>query len=186
MVKVLLLLPLILGFAGAQNLLENGDFEQDLTVGWQWTYGGYGSHLNDRQVWRHPDPDYEAWVQQYDGEGWSKLYQIVDVTDVELDFSFIGKFEIGGSSSTCWPVGSVCIEYYNASQGLLGETRFYCHDAYCNWTPSSTLDLVPVSPSNWEPWNLNIQEELTYNLPGVNSEDVAKIGVAMYLYTSGG
>jgi len=184
--KLLLILPIAFGLALADNLLTNGDFEQELSVGWTQTYGGYGNHMAERSSWRHPDPDYEVWVQQYDGSGWNRLEQIVDVTDVDVDFSFIGKFDIGGGSSVCWPVGSVILEYYNTGGVLLGETRFCRASPYCNWTPSSTLNLIPIGGNEWMPWSLNVLEEITYNLPGVDAEQVAKIGVAIYNYTSGG
>ncbi|UCG42818.1 MAG: hypothetical protein JSU73_13315 [candidate division WOR-3 bacterium] len=184
--RLLLILPVVLGFAFGENLLTNGDFEQELTVGWTQTYGGYGYHNVERSTWRHPDPDYEVWAQQYDGLGWNRLEQVVEVKDVDIDFSFIAKFDIGNGSSTCWPVAAVILAYYNSGGALLGDTRF-CHASpYCNWTPSSTCNLIPVVGNQWMPWSLNVREEITYNLPGVDAEQVAKIGVALYDYTSGG
>ena len=62
--KLKLLTVLCLGAALAlgQNLLTNGDFEQDLTVGWTYTDSGYGTHYADRQTGYQPDPDEAARV----------------------------------------------------------------------------------------------------------------------------
>lgn len=182
---LLLCIPLLLGAALGQNLLENGNFEFDLSLGWTIEQGGAGSQYADRFVGQHPDPDYEVLVQQVSGSGWIKVSQKVDVTDVELDFSFWASYAIGGGSSTCWPVAAVFLEYYDASDMPLGDTRFCFHNAYWNWVPSSTRHLIDVTNPDWTEYSLNVQEELAANLPGVNAAVVRKIGVALYDYTSG-
>lgn len=184
--RLLLILPVVLGLASGENLLTNGDFEQDISVGWTLTYYGYGMHNAERAVWRHPDPDYEVWVQQNSGEGWTRLEQQVSVPGPNLDFSFTAKLDLGNASSSCWPVPSVILEYYDASNTMLGETRFYLPCAYCNWVPSDLLSLIPVGSSAWMPWSINVLEEIQSNLPGVDADEVRKITVALYDYTSGG
>lgn len=186
MFRLLFALPVLFGLVLGQNLLTNGNFEQELSVGWSPVMSGLGSHSAERAVWRHPDPDYECWVQQYDGSGSTRLEQTVNVPHVNLDFSFAAQFAIGGGSSTCWPVASVILEYLNASGAMLGETRFYYHNAYCNWVPTSTVSLIDIGSPDWMSYNLNVAEEIRDNLPGMNASQVRKIRVAFYDYTSGG
>ena len=184
--RLLLVLPLLLGIALGQNLLTNGDFEQDMSVGWTATQGGAGSHVVERYMGQHPDPDYEVLVQQVSGSGWTKCHQIVDITDVDVEVSFWAQFYIGGGWSTCWPVTAVFIEYLDENGLFLGDTRICHHNAYWNWVPTSTRHLITVTNPDWTEYTYDIRQELDNNLPGVNVADVAKIGVALYDYTSGG
>ncbi len=183
--RLLLLIPILFGLVLGQNLLENGDFEQPLSVGWTQTQGGVGTHTIDRGTGHQPDPDYEAYVKQYDGEGWTKLSQVVDVAGPDLGLSFWAQFGFE-CPSTCWPVATVCVEYYDNTDAIVGETRFYYHDFQCEWTRTPTLNLIDITNPDWNQYDLDIRQEIEDNLPGVNPEDVAKIGVALYDYTSGG
>lgn len=184
--KVLSLALVVLGLVSAQNLLVNGGFEQPLSVGWAQTVGGVGTQTVERGTGHHPDPDYEAYLYQFDGGGWTKLGQMVDVPGSRLAFTFWGKFEYGAGSSTCWPVAAVTLEYCDAGGNLLGESRFYYHNAYCNWTNSGTLHLLDVASPDWQEYSLDIHDEIAANLPGVNPDDVRKVRVSMYGFTSGG
>ncbi len=182
--KLLLLLPLLAGF-GFANLLTNGDFEQDLTVGWTYTDSGYGTHQADRQTGYHPDPDFEAMTYQYDNPGWARLSQRVDVPGVMLELRFSASFEEAGGSSTCWPAACVSICYYGTGSTLLGETRYY-YSTYADWTPSSTLSLHRITNPAWTDYWLNIADEVSTNLPGIDPGDVIQVDVALLSYTYSG
>jgi hypothetical protein len=181
--KAVLLLPLLLAFGLSQNLLTNGDFEQELTTGW--TQNVYGVVTIDRGTDYQPDPDFEAKDSLY-AYGWGKLSQIVDAPGIQLALSFWARFEIGAGSSTCWPVACVTVGYYDAANVLLGETRFYYHNSYCTWVPSSTLSLIEVTNPDWTQYNLDIAQELTQHLPGIAPGQVSRVEIALYDTTSGG
>lgn len=183
--RLVLLVPLVLGLASAQSLLTNGDFEQEITVGWTYADSGYGTHLADRNVAYHPDPDYEAHAYQYDNPGWARLSQRVDAPGVMLELSFWAKFEEVGGTSTCWPAACFQVCYLDGSDVLLGETRYY-YSTYANWTPSPTLSLYRITNPDWAEYTLTIADELSTNLPGVNPGDVARIEVALLSYTYSG
>lgn len=185
-IRLCLIVALSSGFLFGQNLLTNGDFEQDLSNGWTQTQGGGGYHTVMRGTAYHPDSDNEVYTQQYDGSGYTKLYQVVDVTTVDLELSFWAKYALGGGSSVCWPVSSVDVEYYNSGGMLLGDTRFYYHNAYCNWRQAGNRSLYDVADPDWMLYTLNIRQEIDDNLPSINPSEVARIGVALYDYTSGG
>jgi hypothetical protein len=181
--RTILLMSLLAVVGFGQNLLTNGDFEQDLSIGW--TQSGYGVYYMDRQTGYNPDPDYEAFDSLY-GYGFGKLNQIVDAPGITLSLDFWAKFELGGGSSSCWPVAAVTVGYYDADNVLLGESRIYYHNEYCTWTPSGTLSLIPITTPDWTLYTLDIAQEISSNLPGVNPGDVAKVGVALWDTTSGG
>lgn len=184
--KLLLIVPLVAGVGLASNLIANGDFEQDLSVGWTLQQGGLGSHITNRATSYHPDPDNEVQVRQYSGPGYTRLGQLIDVDGPDLMLSFWARWNIGGGSSTCWPVTAVFVEYYDHRGLMLGDTRFYYHNAYCNWAPSNRRNLIDISDPNWMQYDLSIRQEITDNLPAVDADLVKRIGIALYDYTSGG
>jgi hypothetical protein len=181
--KFVLLAPLLLAFAFGQNLLTNGDFEQDLSVGWIWSGSGYTAAVRDPGC--QPDPDYEVMDSLY-AYGFGRLSQTVDAPGTSLILSFQASFAIGAGSSSCWPVASVAVGYLDASDNVLGETRIYLHNSYCTWTPTGTLSLIEVTDTNWTDYTLDIAQELGEHLPGVNPGDISKISVAVWDTTSGG
>jgi hypothetical protein len=185
--RKLVLIPVLLlaAVAFGQELLTNGDFEQDLTVGWTHIDSGSGTHEVARDVGYEPDPDYEAYVYMYDNPGSTILVQTVETPRTMLELSFRAAFAESSGSSTCWPAACVSVFYYNATDALLGETKYY-YSTYANWTPTPTLSLYHVTNPDWSEYTLDIEEELATNLTGVDPGQVTKIGVAMVAYTSGG
>ncbi len=184
--RVIVCSLLALGLTPAQNLLTNGDFEQELTVGWNQEQGGSGTVTFGRDVTYHPDPDYEAQGYLYAGPGWLALRQVVPVTTLSMDLSFWAAFELGGGSSTCWPVASIMVSFLDSSGAVLGETYFYYHNQYCTWAPSDTFHLIEVTNPGWQQYEMNLADELAQNLRGVSRARVRKVGVALYAWTSGG
>jgi hypothetical protein len=185
MQKMLSLIPLLLALGSGQQLLVNGDFEQDLSNGWVMFGEGSGTHYADRATDYQPDPDYEAYTYQYDNPGSMRLGQTVDAPGIQLELSFWASFAEAGGSSTCWPAACFSVCYRDAADALLGETRYY-YSTYANWTSTSTLSLIRVTDPNWRQYTLSIADELSEHLPGVNPGDVARIEVALYSYTYSG
>jgi hypothetical protein len=180
------LLGLAVGLSAGQELLTNGDFEQDLSVGWTFTDSGYGTHTYDRATDYQPDPDYEAHTYQYDNPGWARLGQTVECPPpCNLRLTFWAKFVQSGGSSSCWPAACFSVCYLDEYDNVLGETRYY-YSTYANWTPSPTLSLYRVSDPDWTEYTLETMTELEENLTGVDPEELAKIEVALYSYTYSG
>jgi hypothetical protein len=181
--KTILLMTLLAVLGFSQNLLTNGDFEQDLSSGW--TSETSGSVTINRNAGYQPDPDFEAMESLY-SLGWGRLNQTVDVPGITLTLDFWAKFEIYGNSSTCWPVAAVTLSYLDAMNSKLGETRVYCHDQYCTWTNTPTLSLIEVTNPDWTHYTLDVAQEVSSNLPGVNPGDVSKVTVSLFDTTAGG
>jgi len=185
--RKLVLIPALLlaAVAFGQEMLTNGDFEQDLNVGWTHLDSGSGTHEVNRDASYEPDPDYEAYIYQYDNPGSTQLVQTVDIPCALMQFSFRGSFEESGGSSSCWPAACVCLVYYNAADAPLGETRYY-YSTYANWTESPVLSLYRITDPAWNEYTLDVQQELATKLTGVDPAEVVKVGVNLMAYTSGG
>jgi hypothetical protein len=170
------LLIISLGFAW--DLVSNGDFEEDLTTGWQQASSGSSVYI-DRSVTYHPDADYEARTEKGDGSGYAKLYQIMDIPTTDLDFSCSAKMWAYDNHATAWCGAAVRIYYLNLSSSVLGVTMICMRSTQNPWNNTSTCHIIPVTDSLWHDYAFNINDELT-NLSGVNPSQVARIQIALF------
>lgn len=186
MKHVLILLGVVC-FGQSAVLLTNGDFEQELSTGWHQSFHGQGfGDTLDRSSSFHPDPDYEVRVKKYDA-AYARLYQTVNIATTDLEFAvstkmYAREFE---PESTRWAAASVILEYLDAQQVLLGQSRI-CHKTPdCPYVNTPTFHMIEVADTaNWYIYAFNVDNELQ-NLPGVNPLDIAKIKVSLFDTTDG-
>ena len=162
----------------ADNLLENGDFEQALTAGWQQATGGSYVYI-DRSITYDPDGNYEARAEKGDGSGYAKLFQTTDIPTTDLDFSCNAKMWAYDNHTTAWCGAAIRIFYLNESSTILGETMIAMRSTQNPWNNTSTRHVIAVTDSSWHSYAFNIDDELT-NLPGVTPSQIAKIQMALY------
>ena len=183
----LLALAALVGLARADDFLANGGFEQGLETGWSdsvYSLAGT-SFFECTDSLGQPTPGFAARVRK-DLASFAMLQQTVTVPGVGLVFSFDGRFRIGGGSSTCWPVATVILRYLNAADVELGNTKFILHNEFCTWGNNDTAHLIEITtPEQWGHYDLNITQEITEKLPGVNAADVARVRVEIYAYDNG-
>lgn len=191
MQRILLASAFLLFLAGpvaADEFLVNGDFEQPLDVGWTDTVeSSAGSFAFSREdTFGQPTPGYAAKVYKYLAK-YASLRQTVDVPDVDLTLNFDARLKIGGGSSTCWPVASLWVRYQDASGLELGNTRICLSSVYSTWARSDTVSIIEITDTTgaWHNYTLNLRDELTTNLPGINPDNVKKITVDLFAYDNG-
>jgi hypothetical protein len=177
---------LVLAFASAMtagDLMINGNFEQDLSIGWMQSSIGYYITI-DRATTYEPDADYEVQVFKDVGSGSALLYQAVDLQGMplsQLQFSCKSKLYAydNNADTLCYAAAAVIIQYLNQAGTMLGETRICQFTAPCDWASTSTVHLMTVADSLWHSYSFNIATELA-NLPGVSPSNVKKLKIAMY------
>jgi hypothetical protein len=178
---------LIIGLTHAAVYLTNGDFEQELTVGWTQQFQGMNSSDTvDRATFYQPDADYEARVKKYDAS-YGKLLQTVNVPTTDLEFSVNAKLDAYeyNSATLYWASASVNLAYLDNDNSLLGQTRICYKTPHCPYTSTSKFHMIVVTDNTkWFSYSFNIDDELA-NLPGVNPTSVAKIQVSLYDTTDG-
>lgn len=185
--KLALCFIMIIGIAKASEFVINGDFEQPLDVGWTETVeGASGSHLFERtDTLGQPTPGFAARVYKYLAS-YASLSQTVEVPNVNVNFLLHGRLRVGGGSSTCWPVSAVILRYLNSSDIELGNTKMWVHTEYATWANSDTAHLIEITtPETWENYRLDIAQEISTYLPGINSSEVRKINIELYAYDNG-
>jgi hypothetical protein len=171
-----LIMLAVVSLCTASNYVINGDFEQALTTGWTQTTYGSGAYIG-RSTTYHPDADYEVYVYKPDGSGYARLYQVVDIPTVNLDFSVSAKLYAWDNNSGSWVGAGVIVGYLDESNALLGVTRICYKDAQCPWYSTSSSHNIQIYDSLWHDYSFNIASELA-NLPAVDPEQVDKILVA--------
>ena len=176
----------LVGLASA-NLLVNGDFEQTFDVGWDTLAVNLAG--GDTFTWSdtlgQPSSGHAVAVRKYLAKS-ASMSQTVDIPDVNLTLTFDGCLEIGGGSSTCWPVASCVVRYLDAAGVSLGNTKMYIHDQYCDWAASDTQSLIDVTtPGMWTPFSIDIADELATHLPGIAGATVKKLTIDLYAYDNG-
>lgn len=174
--------------AAAGELLVNGDFEQAVDVGWaDSVVNEAGLFFFDRaDTFGQPTPGFAAKVHK-ELARYASLRQTVDVADAGLVLSFDARLKIGGGSSTCWPVASVWVRYADASGLELGNTRICLSSVYSTWTKSDTVSLIEITDTTgaWHNYSLDLVQELTNHLPGINPADVKKLTIDLFAYDNG-
>ena len=182
---VILLINLCIGSAAV--LLTNGDFEQNLNVGWMEVVQGQETgDTIDRNVSFHPDPDFEVRVKKYDA-AYARLYQTVDIATTDLEFSVDAKlvaYEYTPGDIR-WATASIVLEYRNDQDSALGQTRICYNSPHCPYTNTATFHMIEaIDTTNWHTYAFNVDDELV-NLPGVYPPDIARIEVSLYDTTDG-
>jgi hypothetical protein len=175
------------GICSAGVLMTNGDFEQELSVGWNQMIGSaLSTDTIDRSTAYNPDPDYEVKVKKYDATH-AKLYQTINIPTTDLQFSITANlyaYEYN-TSATYWSAAAVCLRYLDNNDALLGETRIAHKSPHCPWTSSNTVHIITeLFPNSWVNYSFNINDELV-NLPGVTLSNIKKIQVALLDTTNG-
>lgn len=170
-------LLLLAAFASASVLITNGDFEQQLSVGWSETMSGFGVMLITRDTGYDPDPDNEVFLHKGDGTGYVEIAQTAYIPVTDIEFSVNAKFYVYGTSNQCWAGSAICIAYVSASDSTLGFTKIVAPTIACPWVNSPTCHIIEVADTLWNNYIFNLNDELG-SLSGVNASDVAKVRVS--------
>ncbi len=161
------------------ELITNGDFEEQLTTGWEQATSGADIIIN-RATSYDPDPDYEAYAYKGTGSGYARLLQLMNVIpSTDIDFTCNAKLYAWDNYIDAWAGAAVVISYLNENSLLLGETYICFRSDGCPWTNTPTCHIIAAVDSFWHNYAFNIDDELT-NLSGVNPQDIKKIKVSLY------
>ncbi|MGQ9535417.1 MAG: hypothetical protein ACUVTF_09365 [bacterium] len=154
--KLFLILVIFFAFGSGGNWLTNGDFEQDLSMGWNAFHGGSSVYI-DRATTYETDPDYELRLEKGSGNGFANLSQVIDITiPSEFNFSIKAKlYAYDNNADTLTYAGAaIRVIYRNVSGTFLGETKICQFTAPCPWKNIPTCHLIIASDSLWHTYSL--------------------------------
>jgi hypothetical protein len=195
MQKLLLLLSLFVVFCHSNSeqpktnkVLVNGDFEKDLSIGWlQKTRNVNISDEINREIKLDGDQDFELIIEKT-SDGQIKLYQVVEITNTNLQFSVTAKMqatEQNPEATDYWAAGVISLQYLNGDNSVLGETKITAMSPHCPWIDSKNLHIISaVDETGWHKYDFNLNDELE-NLAGVKPNDVKKIQFSIIAVSNG-
>jgi hypothetical protein len=178
---VFVALAVSLGSLSAVELLENGDFEGDLSLGWTQELGGV-NYVFDRGSEYCLDPDHEVYVEKFLQE-YAMLKQTVPVVGLNLLFSGEIRFDNKCEPNTYgyFSASAVRLLYQNSSGTTLGETRIYNGTVDCDWVSGPDLHLIEITDDMWHDYRILIEDEMDH-LPSIDPADVTQITLGLYCY----
>jgi hypothetical protein len=173
------------GAAWSHQLVENGDFEQSLPVGWTEVVQNWGGEYEiNRNASYDPDPDHEVMVLKYLANQ-ASLVQTVSIPDLNVLLSADLRFQnqCPPNPEQKYAASALRIEYQNVLGNTIGETRIYQGTEDCDWTGSPVLHLIEGSPQQWDLFRFVLRDELG-NLPGVDTSQVEQVRLSLYAYAT--
>lgn len=169
------------------KVIVNGDFEQELNIGWQRNTSGlnYSDEIARYQN-LDGDNDFELVIEKINA-GHIKLYQTIEFPTGDLQFSAkanLRSIEYNPNASY-WAAAVICLRYLNDNHQLLGETRIVSKTAHCPWQNTNTLHLINVPHmDSWYTYSFKISEELSH-LSGITVSDIKKLQIVVMDTTNG-
>jgi len=152
----------------------NGDFEEELTIGWQQQID-CSSVVVMRTLYQDDDPDYELWTLVDNGIGEVSVWQRFPIPNLDLEITAAIKVLASGDGGA-WTVSGFGINYLDWNMDLLGKTFIGMMSNDCPWTESSTFHIIEITDFLWHQFSFNLNDELV-NLPDVAPQQIAYLEV---------
>ncbi len=178
-IKMLAVLGLfLLAYAEPIELINNGDFENPLTTGWQQDINNVrGSSEIIRDVGYDADQDYEARVYK-DQSNSAALFQTISMPSLDLEFKADYCFSAVASDAQVQGVAAISVEYLDSQGKTLGKSIFYASAPADMLSSDAVTAAYPVEMGAWANRSFNIQNALA-DLPGLNADLIAQIKVSL-------
>ncbi|MGD8396006.1 MAG: hypothetical protein PVF43_11075 [Candidatus Eiseniibacteriota bacterium] len=160
------------------EMLVNGDFEQEITVGWLQRLDASAATL-ERTTTAQPDPDYELRLTVANGVGTLAALQRFLVPDPGMTVTADLCCSAAGSGGA-WSAAGLVLTYRDRDWGSLGQTVIAAVSADCPWVDSPTFHLIAAVPGVWTHHAFELLDELA-SLPGVDPDRVAWLEVAVLI-----
>jgi len=160
--------------------LTNGDFSKPLAQGW--------ATQTDDIIGEHSvtATQEKGAVVLKEMCGNATLVQDIKLTTTNLVFSTRAWFSCQATNPTYYATTSVLLGFLDADGKQLGKTRIYSAAGTPSWKTSNTLHLIAVADTGkWQDYSLNLGEELSTNLKGVDAAKVKRLRVSLESFCSG-
>ncbi len=182
------MLTAIAGIALSAELVFNGDFELGPDSGWEVVrWGEFPDTGNSRLRYRHdfsPDRDFEVMIHKMLHQG-IKLQQRIEIPCLDLAFFVSCRLTSKTERESLYAAAAIFLEYLNAQDSVLGETRIYSATCGCDWRSSPRLHLLRAPDSlSWHSYQLNIRTELE-SLSAVVPDSVKAIRLGLLAFVQG-
>ena len=159
--------------------LLNGDFEQELKVGWQASskdYAGSSEINRDKMQKNNIAHLLKDWG------GYAELSQIINLGNLNQSLSVRLNLNSTSNREGYTATSAFILSFLNKENKVLAEIRIaYSTDKLIN---SPVLYNYPMAPAEWKTHTLNLKDEFTKHFPKVDVNKIKKLKIAMYAYNN--
>jgi hypothetical protein len=162
------------GTALAGNLITNGDFSQPVDSGWTVSSSGDNGTASTVAV----GEPYGNVSQSFKGR--VSLYQVIPVEDLNLEFSFSGRFHAEADKEGYGALAKVAVAYCDADTNALGQTVFGRAAGSAVLENDETRHSITAKADKaWADYRLNLTKELSANLSGIDPSKVKFLRIGL-------
>ena len=161
--------------ASELEMIANGDFELELSLGWEERIAG-DALIIERAPDLDPDPDYEVSLHTFDGHGEAELRQTCFLPGLDAILSMdLRSSAVDGNGA--WAAAGLMIRYMDENAAVIGRTFIGSLSPFCPWESADDFDIVRSS-GDWSHKSFMIGDLLA-GLPAVDPSRVLKLEVAL-------
>jgi hypothetical protein len=159
------------------DVLLNGDFEQELNIGWQTSSNDYtgSSEITRNQVEKN---HYAHLIK--DLCGYAELSQIINLDNLNQDLS--ARLNLNATSNRAGynATAAFILSFLDKENKVLAETQIaYSTDQLTN-TPVPYS--YPAKPAEWKTYTLNLKDELDKHFSKVDVSKIKKLKITLSAY----
>jgi len=161
------------------DVILNGDFEQELNVGWQASSKDYAgsSEINRDKIQKN---HFAHLIK--DWGGYAEMSQIINLDNLNQNLSVRLNLDATSNREGYAATSAFILSFLNKENKVLAEIRIaYSTDKLIN---SPVLYNYPMAPAEWKTHTLNLKDELTKHFLKVDVNKIKKLKIAMYAYNN--
>ncbi|MEO0094229.1 MAG: hypothetical protein ABIK67_08265 [candidate division WOR-3 bacterium] len=163
---------------GSSNSLINGDFEQDLKVGWQISTKDYDGSSKIKRV--KVKDNYYAKVEKI-WCGYAELFQIIQLTNLDQDLSVRLRLNANSNRDGYSALAAFILSFLDEEDKTLARIRIAYSTKVLTNTPMEYN--YSALPNKWQTNTINLREELKH-FPKIDFKKIAKLKISLYAYGS--
>jgi hypothetical protein len=161
------------------DILHNGDFEQELNIGWQTSsddYSGSSEITRDQIEKNH----YAHLIK--DLCGYAELSQIINLVNLNQNISVRLNLNATSNRAGYTATAAFILSFLDKENKVLAETQIaYSTDQLTN-TPVPYS--YPAKPSEWETHTLNLKDELDKHFSKIDVSKIKKLKITLSAYNN--
>lgn len=158
--------------------LMNGDFEQELVIGWQKANKDYVGYKSIKLLGINKN-NY-AYVKK-DMCGYAELYQIIKLDNLNQSLSVRLNLNAYANRQGYSATSAFTIGFLDEENNVIAETRIAYSTAGLSNTP--TLYHHQAKPKEWKNHTINLKQEID-RFSKIDPSQIVKLKIALYAYGS--
>lgn len=161
------------------DVLLNGDFEEELSIGWQISSKDYAgsSEINRDKI----EKNHFAHLQK-DWGGYAELSQILKLDNLNQNLSFRLNLNATSNREGYSATSAFILGFLDKNNKITSEIRIAYSTSQL--TNSSILYNYPTKPAEWKVYTLNLKDELDKHFSKIDVSKIKKLKITLSAYNN--